>query len=267
MFANTSRARWNPLAAPWTQWLRRRPDADVPRQQSARPSPPVAINLIAAQRSRAIVDLRFAGIEGIFQSTLAEVDTESGLIRIDECFPEPGAARPGQAVTVSLRLGNRREQFDTRVAARYRVGDVERYALHLPPTVGYEQRRGAYRLPLRASQLPCRFIAAGFRYHAEALDISPLGIRLELREWRPLPVGSVLENLEFELLGQHFDCAATVRNTCDCSDGGTQIGAMFIDLSRGGQRELERLIMRLQRRQLQRAQALARPSATLAGGG
>lgn len=264
MLANNSRARWNPLATPWTQWLRRRPDQDV-LERPARP--PVSINLIAAQRSRAIVDLRFAGIEGIFQSTLVEVDTESGLISIDECFPNPCDARPGQAVCVSLRLGNRREQFDTRVAARHNAGGAQRYTLQLPPTVGYEQRRSAYRLPLRADQAHCRFSAAYFRYDADVRDISPLGIRLGLREWRPLPVGSVLEHLEFELLGEHFHCAATVRNTRDGSDGGTEIGAMFIDLPRTEQRELERLIMRLQRRELQRAQTTARPSTALAGGG
>lgn len=229
-------------------WFGHRPERNPP------PPPPPArdaieINLIAAQRSQAIIDLAIDGAR--FQSAILDVDDDAERIVIDALFPAGFVARPGQAVNVSVRLGERRQSFESRILERRLGADGEQYHLSLPPAVGCRQRRAVWRLPLPAAT--AAFDVGPVRYNARARDVSALGIRLELPQWLPLPVGSLLEELEFDVLGEHFRCAAAIRNLRDNSAGNTEIGAAFVDLPPLRQRLLERLLMQVQRQQLQHA--------------
>lgn len=229
---------------------RRRGQSEPPADPMPPARAPLEINLVAAQRSQAIIEISLDGAPGIYQSTILGVDTQAGLIAIDQIFPAGFAAEPGRHVTVTLRLGERREQFGTHIVAR--EDDGERYQLRLPPSVGYRQRRSVYRLPLRGGgAVGSEFNTGSVRYAALVRDISPLGIRLALPAWLPLATGALLENLEFELLGERFRCAAKVRNVRSTGGSGTEIGAEFSALARPQQRALERLIMQAQRREAQ----------------
>jgi len=239
--------------------------ANTAPESAARPRAPLDINLIAAQRSRAIIDLAVEGVAGTLQSAIIDVDNDAGLMLIDEWFPKHCVGRVGQRVTVSLRLGERRAQFDSEIAAHLRDPESERYRLRLPPNVGFSQRRAAYRLALRPGRASAaEFILGNVRHGAILRDVSSLGVRLELLDWLPLPRGSVLEDLEFEVLGERFHCAAEVRNRRDGPAGGTEIGAAFIDIPPTQQRALERAIMQAQRREAR--QQPQRPQAARALG-
>ncbi|MDB6061944.1 MAG: hypothetical protein JWM78_2047 [Verrucomicrobiaceae bacterium] len=206
-------------------------------------------NLIVAQRAQAIIDIAVAGSDQRFQSAILGVDTAAQTIAIDELFPQGYRAKAGQRVRLSLRLdGDHRESFDTEIIGAEADG---RYLLRLPASVDYHQRRSAFRVPvLKQWARNGEFFTPGSRRcEAAVRDISPSGIRLEIVEWSPLKQGDTLEELHFELLGERYQCRASVRNIRVKGSSSIEIGAAFIDLPRPQQRNLERSLMQLQRRQ------------------
>jgi c-di-GMP-binding flagellar brake protein YcgR len=211
---------------------------------------PNHLNLIVAQRAQAIIDVAIIGRVEHFQSAILGVDRAAQTISIDELFPAGFVALPGQQVIITLRLDNdRRESFVSEVigADRSRGG----YLLQLPASVDYHQRRAAYRVPVPAhwARNSEFFTPGSCRCAGNVRDISPHGIRLEVTEWSPLQQGDTLEELHFELLGQQYQCRASVRNIRVKGSTSIEIGAAFIDLPRPQQRSLERSLMQLQRRQ------------------
>lgn len=236
-----------------SRWFQRR--AEHPPMQPAPPPPPssapaLTLNLIEAQRSQAIIDLAVAGGER-YQSTIRDVDAAAGLMIIDEVFPAGLTARPGQALTVALRWNTRRESFVGHFAGPLSEGSG--YQVKLPPTVGYAQRRAAFRLRLPLQRnAPASFHAPGQHHHeAAVVDISIAGIRLQSAAPVLLRCGDIVEELQFALLGQHFLCRAEVRYV-NYHREGTEFGAKLLDLGAPQQRALARVIMQLERQQVQR---------------
>ena len=236
-----------------SRWFQRR--AEQPPRPPAPPSPPASapaltLNLIEAQRSQAIIDLAVAGGER-YQSTIRDVDAAAGLMIIDEVFPAGLAARSGQALTVTLRWNTRRESFVGRFAGPLAEGTG--YQVQLPPTVGYAQRRAAFRLrlPLQRSATASFHAPGQHHYEAAVVDISIAGIRLQSTAPVLLRGGDIVEELQFVLLGQHFHCRAEVRYV-NYHREGTEFGAKLLDLGTPQQRTLARAIMQLERQQVQR---------------
>lgn len=211
---------------------------------------PGHLNLIVAQRAQAIIDVAVAGSRERFQSAIVGVDASAQTIAIDELFPKGAAAAPGQKVVVTLRLdGERRDSFSTEVIRPHSDGG---YLLRLPATVDYHQRRAAYRVAVPANWTRgSEFFSPGSsRCAATVRDISPAGIRLEIDGGSSaLQRGDTLEELYFELLGQRYECRASVRNIRVKGTTAIEIGAAFLDLPRPQQRTLERSLMQMQRRQ------------------
>ncbi|MDB6061286.1 MAG: hypothetical protein JWM78_1389 [Verrucomicrobiaceae bacterium] len=216
----------------------------------------IYLNLFDVQRSHALIDVAIDGVDAHYQSIILDVDPQRGAITIDELFPAGFVGIPGQPVTVTVRLdGARRLTFNTHITAR-RDDDnsIDSYALALPATLDYNQRRGAFRLQLGQSWAVVSEFRAPDQQQCSARvrDLSSTGIRLELQKPLPLNEGDVLEDLQFEFAGRNYRCIADVRSVMNHDRGDRfVIGAAFRDLPKQEQRSLERMIMQMQRQHVQ----------------
>ncbi len=218
----------------------------------------VYLNLFEVQRSHALIDVAIDGIDARYQSIIIGVNPERGVLEIDELFPGEFVGLPGQPVTITVRLDNaRRLTFNTHIISRHDDGRVESYWLALPESLDYNQRRGSFRLALgQGWGVVSEFLAPDQeRCSARVRDLSSTGIRLEVVGSARPTTGDVLHDLQFEFAGRNYQCAANVRNVTSSDDTSDRflIGAQFRDMSRVEQRSLERMIMQLQRQQVQQA--------------
>lgn len=224
----------------------------------------VYLNLFDVQRSHALIDVAIDGVDARYQSIIIGVDPERGRLEIDELFPNEFVGLPGQPLTITVRLDNaRRLTFNTHIISRRDDGQLESYWLALPESLDYNQRRGSFRLQMgQGWGVISEFLAPDqARCSARVRDLSSTGIRLEVVGGTRPATGDVLHDLQFEFAGRNFQCAADVRNITNAgansgSGAGESadrflIGAQFRDMPRLEQRSLERMIMQLQRQQVQ----------------
>lgn len=214
------------------------------------------LNLIEAQRSRAIIDVSVAGSKQDYQSVILGVDVNTGSMLIDELFPAGFIGLAEQALTITVRrMDGSRVSFATRIIERSRHGEVDNYRVALPANIDYKQRREVYRLVLaQDSVVRSEFCTADRQFcSAQVLDVSVTGVRLELQNAIEIAPGDLLTGLDFEFAGNHFQCQADVRHVHGDRFGGVAIGVAFRNFSRPQQRLLERSIMQLQRRSVRRA--------------
>lgn len=236
------------------------------RQQPAFGPEPMELgdlNLIEAQRSRAIIDVAVAGAQQNYQSVILGVDIANGSMLIDELFPAGFIGMAGQSLTINVRrMDGSRVGFATRIIERSRSGEVDNYRVVLPASIDYRQRREVYRLGLtQDATTRSEFCTADHQFcAAQLLDVSAAGVRLGLQNAVDIAAGDVLTGLDFEFGGYHFQCRADVRHVRSDRFGGTAIGVAFRDFSRAQQRLLERSIMQEQRRSVRQARAAQAPT-------
>jgi len=208
------------------------------------------LNLIEAQRSRAIIDVDIDGQKHSYQSVILRVDPAAGSILIDELFPAGFTGLAGQRVTITVRRQDGgRAGFTTHIIERRNVGGVDNYQLMLPGSVGYQQRREVFRLDLPRNAATLSEFQTGDRQFCAAIvrDLSASGIRLELQNSIEIVPGDTLTELEFEFEQQRFQCQAKVRHVYNERSGETVVGVAFQNFPRLQQRMLERIIMQQQR--------------------
>lgn len=225
------------------------------------PSPSsIKIDLISAQHAHAIIDVRSEGSTQIFQSTIVEVDLGRKWIVIDDMFPAGFNGARGQRLTVTLRLaGDRRVDFTTQLLERTARNGATRYHLELPAGFSYSQRRETWRFRASTAAMgfaefttPQQFYCGG-----QIQDISLCGMRVQLKHRIAVSAGDVLPQLHFQFLGSTIRCQGLVRNVCCDVAGNVIVGVEFRQMLRPQERELERLLVRLQREEA-RAVAAAR---------
>ena len=252
-------------------WLKKQRQKSAPRTAAAPSAPTSAqaadnlsslrdiyLNLFDVQRSHALIDVAIDGVDARYQSIIIGIDPERGVLEIDELFPAGFVGLPGQPITVTVRLdGARRLTFNTHIISRHDDGRLESYWLALPEELDYNQRRGSFRLALgQGWGVISEFLAPDQqRCSARVRDLSSTGIRLEVIGGKPPTTGDVLNDLQFEFAGRNYQCVADVRNVTSAGEKPDRflVGAAFRDMSRVEQRSLERMIMQLQRQQVQQA--------------
>lgn len=210
--------------------------------------PPGKIDLIEAQHAHAIIDIQPLGSNQHYQSTILAVDPTARTIAIDEVFPSGFSAAHGAALNVTLRLAhNRRVTFSTRLLDA--GASAARYALVMPPDFTYSQRRDYYRFKLPpALSGGAEFRGAhDFYCSANILDISLVGIRLQLNHQIDIAMGDTLKQLAFDLGKSEFFCEAVVKNLLRDNEGRVTIGALFKNMPRPQQRGLEKILAQLHR--------------------
>lgn len=205
------------------------------------------IDLIEAQHAHAIIDIQPQGSSQHYQSTILAVDPTTRTIAIDEVFPSGFSAAHGAALNVTLRLRHRRVTFSTRLLGA--GAGAARYALVMPPNFTYSQRRDCYRFKL-APSLSGSAEFRGVRDYfcaANILDISLIGMRLQLNHQIDIAVDDTLKQLSFVLCGSEFFCEATVKNLLRDGEGQAVIGVKLKNMPRPQQRALEKILAQLHR--------------------
>lgn len=217
------------------------------------------LNLIEAQRSRAIIEVDVEGGRQRYQSVILQVDIGAGSMLIDEFFPAGFIGPVGQALKVTVRrIDGSRVSFATHIVERNRRDEVDNYRVKLPASIDYKQRREVFRLNVAHDTRARSEFRTGDSQFCAALvqDVSATGIRLELQNDIEVAAGDVLANLDFEFAGQRFQCGADIRHVYRDRHGGTAIGVAFRDFPRPQQRVLERIIMQQQRQSVRHARGL-----------
>lgn len=219
----------------------------------------IKVDLISAQHAHAIIDVRIEGSTQIFQSTIVEVDLSRKWIVIDEMFPSGFNGARGQRLTVTLRLaGDRRVDFATQLLERTARNGAARYHLELPAGFSYSQRRETWRFRVTTPTVGfSEFVTPQNYYCAGQLqDISLCGIRVQLQQRIAVNAGDILPELRFEFLGSKFRCQGLVRNVFYDVAGNAIVGIEFQQMMRLQERELERILVRLQREEARAAASI-----------
>lgn len=225
------------------------------------------LNLIEAQRSRAIIDVEIVGAKQSYQSVILKVDIASGSMLIDELFPAGFIGVTGQPLVITVRrMDDSKVSFATQIIDRSRSGEVDNYRVTLPASIDYRQRREVFRLSVpHDAQVFSEFCTADRQFCAGFVqDLSTAGIRLELQNAIDITAGDTLTDLDFEFAGHSFKCQAEVRHIYNDRFGGIAIGAAFRNFPRVQQRVLERIIMQQQRRSVRQARGEAESPAMYA---
>lgn len=219
----------------------------------------IKVDLISAQHAHAIIDVRIDGSTQIFQSTIVEVNLNRKWIVIDEMFPAGFNGARGQRLTVTLRLAGRRVDFTTQLLERTGLNGASRYHLELPAGFSYSQRRETWRFRVTTPSVGFSEFTTPQHYYCagQIQDISLCGMRVQLQQRIAVSAGDILPELQFEFLGSKFCCQGLVRNLFYDVAGNAIIGIEFRQMTRPQERELERILVRLQREEA-RAVAAAR---------
>ena len=220
------------------------------------------VRLHQAQRERSFIEVMVAGNDVVYQSMILELDPQEGTVLIDELFPLGFTGLPGHKVTLSIRLREGRKiKFDSVIVESHLHEDAPLYVLSMPKDVETDQRRSAYRLPIRNVAIDSHFIGPdSLSYTGRLRNVSSTGISLEVEtdgaaNDLAFHYNDQLKHFMFDFAGVNVDCGVKVRSIeVDPSDDHKLvIGAEFLDLPLTEQRVLERSIMRVQRERVRHA--------------
>ena len=232
-------------------------DVQVPQPPKLLKTPiEIAAYLKPLVETRSPLRITFLERNRQFQSFLIDINTEQGLIALDELIPTEGerlllqgerfridSSHEGVQITWEYDVpGNLSELNDSRC-----------YWFPLPKEVSYHQRRNAFRVRLQLnrqptaelSDLPSKKFLKG-----SLLDISATGckIRIAKNATSMVSPGELLEKFSVALPGSSLSSTVEVRHVSynerlDC----TEVGLRFYRMSGLTQRQVERFVYQLQR--------------------
>lgn len=200
--------------------------------------------------------LTFAGRAGHFQSDLVAVDRDLGILALDEMVPQDGDRLliQGEAVRIEALLDGVRIVWECNQQPF--VGQFEGrrcYWLPIPREMLYHQRRGAYRVALKQSELVEVELSGstlGMPLQAQMLDISATGCRLRFAGNLSdrLQLGQVYEHMAAALPSGTVSLAVKLRHLHYQQQLDQSVaGFRFHCLGGAVQRRLERFVHQLQR--------------------
>lgn len=212
-----------------------------------------------AQRDRSFIEVLVDGDDQIYQSMILEVDPQERTVLIDELFPVGFTGLAGQKVKLNIRMRQGKKlKFDSVITESRSFDNAPLYVLSMPHSIDADQRRSAYRLPIKNVAIDSHFIGPDLQaYTGRLLNVSSTGISLEVETERAandlaFHYNDQLEHLVFDFAGINVDCGVMVRNVevDPIDDRRLVIGVEFLDLPVMEQRVLERSIIRMQRERI-----------------
>jgi len=192
---------------------------------------------------------------GPYTSYILNVDT--GGLYIDQLIPNSGnyLVQPGQEIDVRSTYKGISYLFRSRHISREVDGKGFPYHhVSLPTQVEYSEKRSGYRIPIKRDERPTfhMSVAQGETYLAMLENISNSGAYLRLREQHsPLELNSLVY-CNFDLSGfGSLCCQAVIRHQKQLSKTQeTMLGIEFWQLPESALRELQKAVMRQQRRNI-----------------
>lgn len=217
----------------------------------------VFLALQRAMMARAMLEVRLQGDDRLYQSLILELDSDEGTILIDELFPSTYEAFAGQWLNINIRQRHGRSlNFDVQVLQRHLYDGAPIYVVTLPEELDQEQRRASFRLPIDSGiVVESHFVGPDQCHHQGQLrNLSSGGLCLITNKEDDLALAcdDVLQDLVFEYEGVAVECEARVKNVVTEIEthNAIQIGAQFQRLSNSERRQLDNLILRMQRQYL-----------------
>jgi c-di-GMP-binding flagellar brake protein YcgR len=236
----------------------------TPFAESEGPQPPrvlktpleIHANLRLLQEGRDPLVIRFEGRSQVFQSFLVAVDKERGVYALDELIPNDGERFIAEAETFEVHGFHDGVKISWTYTQPLQIGELNGakcYWGYLPDEVVYHQRRNAFRVPLKISELvDIRLSGKRLRgaLTGQMLDISATGCKLRFDGdvTERLQPGQVYETLNARLPFGELTMAAELRHChyVDAADT-TFAGVRFHQISGPAQRQVERFVYQLQR--------------------
>ena len=199
--------------------------------------------------------LRFFGHNSSYQSYLIEINTDYGLLALDELIPNDGELymRRGIPFKVeSFHEGVRIAWDNSHPVQQGELDDLPCHWLVIPDEVKHYQRRTAYRASLVGRQVPAQISDLGrnLELNGELVDISATGCKLRVSGniEEQLQSGTIYENLQAQLPFGKMIIPVELRyvNHDEAQDR-TFCGFRFQRVEGLLQRDLTRFITQLQR--------------------
>jgi c-di-GMP-binding flagellar brake protein YcgR len=210
-----------------------------------------------ACRDRRFILVTAAGDDVSYQSMVLSVEAKQQQLTIDRLFPDEISLSPGQTLQVTVLKGDGSSlRFESQVLAAL----DDEYRISFPQWLQQEQRRQAYRLPLRNHPVEARYTAgdalsldASATAKAQLMDVSVCGAALSLpiAEADRLEAAGAIEGLRFDFAGAELHCDFTICNIQrEFDDQHALVGGEFAAIDGAQRRALERGISKMQRQQL-----------------
>lgn len=215
----------------------------------------IAAVLQRLAEARCLLTVRVADWKEDFASAVLKTGEPGTPLILDELTPEAGHARvtPGCRLRVRTTLNGVRLAFDTQVSEISGQGGIAFYLTTFPTAVDYRQRRKHHRVIVTADR-PVSFEVAdenGGVFVAELRNISLGGLYANFRTGisRELRRGLVLDNCILRLPTQRgLETQLEVAHAeADDPNGYIRLGGRFLGLARPDRRELQRLVVELDR--------------------
>ncbi len=214
--------------------------------------------LVRIKEARGSVLVHFAKNSNQFSSAILEINPDSSMIVFDEFIPKEGhdTLLKLKQFNVTARIEGVSIHFKSELKSVNTDNKISSYTTTYPVRILYEQRRGAFRVPVgKNTEIPITISTeTDNTYEAYLVDLSSQGI------------GAYIEtNDEFTEYGKKYFCKIHLPNgrfvsselelryiKPDDKIKKLQIGCKFINLTASQRKLLERFIMTLQREAIKR---------------
>ena len=203
--------------------------------------------------SHTFVNVRFVDRDdSSFQSLILKVDSHHQSLLIDELFPMQAdmAVTPGENIEITSS-GGLPVQFSSTIGAIEILDGAPAYRISLPTRVRANQRREFFRVAVNRD-METRLLIDGGSCQCEILNLSNSGIsfRVENNICEKIQSNRNIKDARLLLPDSsvlYCDLEVKSYEYRRPPQRGTVVGARFIDLPKTTQKQLDKLVSRLQR--------------------
>jgi c-di-GMP-binding flagellar brake protein YcgR len=206
---------------------------------------------------RTLLTVNIEGHPQQYSSAIIEISTDEGVLVFDELKPESGHAFLQKTPTFKAhaQLEGISINFKATIIEFGEDNEIPFYKTKIPSSISYLQRRQAVRIKLSAAHpMPVNLTTDdGKKFKGEISDLSSGGMRVRFDKDIPNSIeAGVHLGCTFPLPPdnkENFACDFIVRVNSNKSEPHKPafLGGQFIDLKKPQERQLQRLIMTLQR--------------------
>lgn len=208
---------------------------------------------------RLLVSVQVEGLDTEFTSTVIGVKPDDGGYLLDWLYPEEGNAAllEGRSFTLFARFEGASMMFEGRVRERREEAGLAFFFVPLPESITYFQRRARHRVVLGADAPQLEFCVADTSYNASVHDISAAGVGFSLKREKAisLAVEQTLHDVLIRAHGRQLGpLELVIRDMRETERSRVIIGCQIMADEPHTVAQIERFVMDLERRQIQRRQ-------------
>jgi c-di-GMP-binding flagellar brake protein YcgR len=219
-------------------------------EQGEQPNQYLPLRQLHAQRQ--IIEVKIDGNSQSYQTLILAIDSERGLLWLDDLFPNQRSLKVGDTITLRHHRNSEQLCFSSPVVAWGNSFGANGLAILLPEFISYQPRRQHHRYDLSGSaSLSVKIRPVGYEpSYGSIQDLSLGGLALrvagnligQLRHGALLPVCEL--HLSDDLL---IRCSARIRAFCIARSPhrSTLISVEFIDLNAESRHQLQQFLYKI----------------------